>query len=205
MSLLQLEFDLGHRSGRPPLSHGNDNEHLDGNDVFVVLQPDTEAEIEAKDVATRFMRRSGLTAALRPPHVSIQALGRYCDIFPTALAEIIEALMTVQFEPFTVTFDQVMSFDRNGEKPPFVLCSSRRAGPLFDLHRQVCEARAQPGTDLGAVPAFTPHMTLFYGRKVIPRESLAVSVSWLVRQFLIVRSHHGERRHEVLWRWPPLE
>jgi len=48
-------------------------------------------------------------------------------------------------------------------------------------------------------------MTLAYKGKEIEKTRLAVPISLVVTEFVLIRSHHGESRHEYLGRWPLTE
>jgi 2'-5' RNA ligase len=63
------------------------------------------------------------------------------------------------------------------------------------------QALAWEKLEKGMPPKFTPHMTVIYGQ---PGEEVAViePVRWTVREFVLVISHQGESRHEVLARYP---
>lgn len=198
MSRVQFEFDLnGGGRGNPPASSKA------GADLFIALQPTEAANNLAIDIANDFMRRLGVTEAIRPPHVTLWELGKRGGLSALDLAAKKEELSSVGIEPFMLTFDEIMSFRRKSEKGALVLCCSQPNPYLVELRRQIGEAQRPPGVEGGAMPPFTPHMTLFYTHHAILRQRLETPVRWLVRDFHLIWSHAGECRHESLWHWPP--
>jgi 2'-5' RNA ligase len=200
MSSMQPELDLGYVHHRRTSSPGGQSK---GGDVFIVVQPDLPASEQSIMIANGFLSRLDVTALIRPLHVTIHQLDFFARLSKTALADMIEAVSMISFAPFMVTFDQVLSFRRKSGKSPLVLCNREDIDPLFALHRQIVETLAPPGIDLGSLPAFTPHMTLFYSPKRVAPERLDTPVQWLVSRLHIVRSHVGRGEHEVLWPLPP--
>jgi 2'-5' RNA ligase len=202
MSHAQFEFDLNGRGNNRPLSPPAAVSKSD-TDLYVGLQPAAVANTLATEIAGDFMRRLRVTEAIRPLHVTLSALGRRSRFSTLDLAAKMEELSSVVIEPFMLTFDQIMSFDRHADKKALVLCCSRPNAYLHDLQRKIAEAQRQPGIEAEMARAFTPHMTLFYTQQHVLRQSLKTPVKWLVRDFHILWSHIGECRHESLWQWPP--
>lgn len=199
MSRAQFEFDLtGSEDNSPPPSFKA------RIDLFVGLQAPATAARHASDIADDFMRRLGVTEEIRPPHVTLHQLGMHSRFSLMDLAAKKEELSSVSVEPFMLTFDQIMSFQRPYEKKALVLCCSQPNRYLIELRKKIAEAQGQPGVETNALPTFTPHLTLFYTEQLVMRQSLGTAVRWLVRDFHIIWSHTGECRHESLWQWPPL-
>jgi 2'-5' RNA ligase len=48
---------------------------------------------------------------------------------------------------------------------------------------------------------YTPHLTLAYGRPVVPLTPLTEPISWTVEDFVLVRSFQGQSRYERLERY----
>lgn len=191
----QIEFgfggDLGYRRLRIA-GPGGDN-------FFIGLQPDRGPERRKRKLARDLRDRLGVPDKIRPLHVTMQGLGWHEDPRSALLVETMDALSTVRFEPFLLTFDRVMGFRRANGRWPLVICCSQRCDGLFDVQQKIFEARRQPGITVVQAPAFTPHMTLFYTRSKMREESLDMPIEWIVRSFCLIRSYHGETRHQVLW------
>lgn len=199
MSRAQFEFDLtGGEDNNPPPSFKA------RVDLFVGLQASAAAARQATDIAGVFMRRLGVAEEIRPPHVTLQGLGMHNMFSLMDLAAKKEELSSVAVEPFMLTFDQIMSFQRPHDKKALILCCSQPNRYLIELQKNIAAAQSQPGVESEATRTFTPHLTLFYTEQLVMRQSLETPVRWLVRDFHIIWSHIGECRHESLWQWPPL-
>ncbi|WP_109125492.1 2'-5' RNA ligase family protein [Dyella sp. C11] len=55
------------------------------------------------------------------------------------------------------------------------------------------------GWDKGAL---SPHVTLYYANDVALPDSVGQPVDWQVDEFVLIRSHVGKHRHDVIGRWP---
>jgi 2'-5' RNA ligase len=82
---------------------------------------------------------------------------------------------------------------------PLVLANSDRLPALENLWTMLREAMAAAG--LPAKGRFFPHVTLLYDGRCIPATEID-PVGWTVHDFVLIRSVHGESRHEYLARWP---
>jgi len=204
MSGVQIEFPLG---GNLRQSSSRSSASKEGYDLFVTTEPTDEAREQTARVASCLLRRLGVREATRPFHVTLWKLGMRKEFSRLRMAETIEQLKTVCFEPFMLRFDEIVSLKRTDPKWPLVLRCSKPVEPLFDLYRRIAEAQSPVGVEGVSVPTFTPHMTLFYSYCKIGRKDLkppvSWPVSWLVRDFHIIWSHLGDCRHERLWTWPP--
>jgi 2'-5' RNA ligase len=47
-----------------------------------------------------------------------------------------------------------------------------------------------------------PHVTLYYANEFEPPESSGEPIDWHVGEFVLIRSHVGKHRHDVIGRWP---
>lgn len=100
---------------------------------------------------------------------------------------------------FDVAFDHAVRFGRPGGKRAFVLASSETLSALNVLQRVL--RRAMAAAKLPPPSQFNPHLTLLYDEKPVP-ETDVPHLRWTVRDFVLIRSVHGESRHEHLARWP---
>ena len=141
--------------------------------------------------------------ALEPErlHVSLRAVGGYAEVRPDAdIQRWCRAGAAVRCAPFDVVFDQVASF--GGEGNPLVFKSSNeadRAG-FTSLHLMLGMMLADLGEQIRP-RSFTPHMTLSYRGKRIG-ETAIEPVRWRAGELVLIDSHVGAHRHEVLARWP---
>jgi 2'-5' RNA ligase len=96
--------------------------------------------------------------------------------------------------PFKVTFDRVQSW-RRSNGPVVLVGGEDRVVGLNWLGHALAEAQ-------GMKPRrFVPHVSLIWSPDVLPERAVE-PFSWMVREFVLIHSIHGEGRHEVLGRWP---
>ncbi len=108
-----------------------------------------------------------------------------------------------RFPPFELTFDVALSFRNRRATCPFVLTCEHK-GSVHAFHAAV-HAWFSEGGEKSKKPSFTPHMTLVWDQKMIPKYVLERPLSWTVRDFALIRSHVGKSRYDILGRWPLLE
>lgn len=71
---------------------------------------------------------------------------------------------------------------------------------LLTFQRRLAGALARSGLAIMPTYRFQPHLTLTYGHK--GQDVRAIDgISWLVEDFVLIESFHGERRHEQLDQW----
>lgn len=163
--------------------------------LFFALRPDLAAAVRIHALALRLGEVYGLAGKplqLERLHVTVCFLGNH-DGLPPELVTVARAVAgNLRAAPFELSFNRVMSFERTRGDAPLVLCRDDACLPLDDLRRQ-----------LGADPAegFKPHVTLRYDPKRISLQEVA-PICWNVTEVLLVHSHVGRGRHEVLARHP---
>jgi RNA 2',3'-cyclic 3'-phosphodiesterase len=200
MTHTQLKLDLG---GDPNHVSSRVAPNKERIDLFVALQPAEDAKEYALGIADDYLHRLGIDDMVRPLHVSLQELGLRRLFSTTHIAEKMEALSIISFQPFMLEFDEILTFGREGGKRPLVLCCSQENQRLLALRQSIFQAQWPPGLEAKSPPPFTAHMTLFYTHRSVTRQELKKPVRWLVQDFHIIWSHSGECRHESLWHWPP--
>ncbi|HLZ65856.1 MAG TPA: 2'-5' RNA ligase family protein [Aliidongia sp.] len=198
----QLQFDFWNMRPKrePPPSRTPPHD----DSVFFAVQPDLAA-------ASRFVRFAeaqksghGLSGPLRPAgvlHVSLVPLGPYHSL-PDEIIELAKhAASTVRFPEFTVAFNHTLGFQGNENGYPFVLGGDDGVVGLLALHEALGAALGQVGLEIGR-HRITPHMTLLYDRRSIGMTMLDEPLTWTAREFVLVRSWHGQGRYERLGAWP---
>jgi 2'-5' RNA ligase len=133
-------------------------------------------------------------------HVSMYAVGAYIDVRPDAdIARWCRAAASVRCAPFEVVFDRVASF--GGEGNPLVFKGSDETGVagLVALHLALGIALANVGERI-KLQRITPHMTQSYRGKRIA-ETAIEPVRWRPHELVLIDSHVGVHRHEVIGRW----
>jgi 2'-5' RNA ligase len=124
-------------------------------------------------------------------HVTLLFLGDHEGLPPRLLVAAETAGRNVRTAPFELAFNRVMSFRRK-HNPPLVLCRAELCAPLLVLRHQLGADRPH---------AFKPHVTLLYDRKMLSEQEVA-PISWTATEVLLIHSFIGQKRHEVLGRYP---
>jgi RNA 2',3'-cyclic 3'-phosphodiesterase len=134
-------------------------------------------------------------------HVSLHGLGFCVGVPPEPdIARWRRAATSVRCAPFDVRFDRVATFGGKGN--PLVFRSSDDDGVagLLSLHQALGMALADTGERIRS-RRITPHMTLSYrGRRIA--DTAIEPVSWRACDLVLIDSHLGAHRHDVLGRWP---
>ena len=134
-------------------------------------------------------------------HVTLHQVGRFADgVPPEELDRALAVGAAMTDEPFDVVFDRLRSGTRTG--PLVVDGSGPAVRKLRDFQRYLRDTMRRMGFAADKIrPSFSPHMTLDYAHQPVAEQSIT-PIAWRVTQFLLVASHYGEGRHEVLERWP---
>ena len=91
---------------------------------------------------------------------------------------------------------------RNRGNRPLVLRGDDGVSGLIALRDRLVAATVDiPGSIPAARREFTPHLTLLYDERDI-REEPVEEISWMVTEFVLIRSLFGQGRHVVLGRRP---
>lgn len=123
-------------------------------------------------------------------HMTALPLGEGRDVSDARLARFDQVVRALDLQPFRLEFTRL-----NGN----MLIASKGAAEVREFRRR---ASALLGA-LGEPPASyrsTPHLTLDYGKPPNRSERIA-PIGYPVDSLLLVRSIHGEGRHEELARW----
>jgi 2'-5' RNA ligase len=113
---------------------------------------------------------------------------------------IVKALMragtSVSGEPFDLPLDRLAFTNRSAALRP-----SRTVQPLVTLHRSIVAAMNAAGVPLRPGWSFSPHQTLFY-RDGKPEQRRVDGFTWQVEEFVLICSHVGLTRHDIVGSWP---
>jgi 2'-5' RNA ligase len=113
------------------------------------------------------------------------------------LGRTIGALDTLDIMPFEVRFDRIVARPGLAAK----LISSEPQPAAKKLHRGVASALNRARIEVRKY-SFSLHVTLHY-RWPEPAVDRAIEpIRWMVEELLLIESHHGEKRHVELCRWP---
>jgi 2'-5' RNA ligase len=190
--LNQLDFGSG---PKPPTKRPT------GSNLFAALRPDEATARLAHSIGRdiRDMYRSHRQPlASRRLHVSLINLGHSEDLEESVVFTAREAIDKARFEPFTITFDRIMTF-RHETARPVVLCNSGENASLSALTARLADSLYGVGLDIGYNPKFLPHMTLLYHHAPIEEQRLATPITWTVNEVWLIHSLLGQGRYELLW------
>jgi RNA 2',3'-cyclic 3'-phosphodiesterase len=171
--------------------------------VFFALKPSLDAAQQAKRLGRHLRNKFGLSGAPLMPrcfHVSLFGLGCYGELADETITAACEAAASVTMKRFLIAFDYVESFGGN-LKYPVVLTGDEGVTGITMLRHELIAALRKIGLVGAREPHFAPHMTLLYDPRKV-REQAVEEISWTASDFLLVRSLHGQSRHELLGRWP---
>lgn len=168
---------------------------------FAALPPPTIAQ--SIDALGRNLRRAtGLRGKLIGPdryHITLCGTGAFGEI-PCETVELLKQIGASVEEPvFDVFFDQTAAFGGSYGKRSLVLTASDTLPALITLQTRLHDA--MQAANLPVDERFTPHITLLYDKRPVPRVGIP-RVSFTVPEFVLIRSIHGESRHHHLARWP---
>lgn len=168
--------------------------------LFFAIFPDKGAALRIERAFKRVRAENGLRGRpIRPDryHISLHGLG-VATLEMIALARGLGD--AVDFRPFVLGFDHVVSWSPESEHPHLVLRGNDSTlGGLRMLHGVLSRAlvAAVPGFK---VRAFDPHLTLMYADKAIGEQNIE-PIDWTVREFALIESLQGRTHYNWLGRW----
>lgn len=188
----------------PPVSSIPDSAPGSMHSLFLAAVSDASGNASLHAEAGLIDRRLGVVGRLLEAsrlHVSLYAVGAYVDVRPDAdIARWCRAAAATCCAPFDVVFDRVATFGGGGN--PLVFKSSDDAGVagLLALHQALGIALADTGERIRR-QRITPHMTQSYRGKRIA-ETAIEPVRWRAHELVLIDSHVGAHKHQVIGRWP---
>ena len=170
--------------------------------VFFALYPDPYATQRLDRLAWYLRHKHGLSGrplAGRRLHVSLCNISDYARLTSEAAAAIAEAMATITMPPFLVAFNEAKSFN-GGANQPVVLVGDDGVAGLMMFQAELLAALDKTGIWRRKRRPYNPHVTLLYDDRRILDEPVE-AISWVVREFVLVCSLHGQGRHIPLARW----
>lgn len=172
------------------------------NRYFFAVVPDTRVASEIDRLACDLRRSRRLRGRVIGPdryHISLCGLASPGPA-PEQSVDLLRRIgARISVAPFDVGFDHAVSFGQTARKRPLVLARSEAMPALERLQARLRQAMAS--CDMPTKRQFNPHLTLLYDESLLPAIDVPV-LRWTVRDFVLIRSVHGESRHEQLARWP---
>lgn len=196
----QLSLDLGMLPQRPKRKPALPRRDI----LFFAVLPAPAAAARIAERAEWLRNQYGLRGRRRPTellHVTLHPVGSYLDLPNDILSAAIQVGSSVEVAPFEVTFDRVSSF-RGTDRHPLVLRCSHGIAELMTLQKTLGVAMRSIGLGPGNRSGFTPHVTLLYDRQSVPQAGIDEPITWIVREFVLVRSLYGLSKHVHCARWP---
>jgi 2'-5' RNA ligase len=163
--------------------------------LFFALRPPIVLARQVANAASWFETEGAPVAAERL-HVTLFILDDRFDLPDSLVAALTGVGNGVAAAPVEIVLDRVGGGERS-----IALRPGRRIAALDALHRQLDERSRAAGIAPRAGYAFNPHMTLGY-RDGQPFGMAVPPVAWTARELVLIHSHLGRTRHEVLGRWP---
>lgn len=170
--------------------------------LFVGLFPDAPARDAINGVIAGL--RPGLSPGIRTIdpsrfHLTLHFLGDSGGPNPDLERAAIDACAGVAAAAFDVHLDYFGTF--NGNKPTGALRNRRTPPGLQALYDALRKPLAIAGFGRWLRPVFEPHVTLFYGDRVLPEQAIA-PIRWRASEFRLIRSVTGQSTYHTLGRWP---
>lgn len=173
--------------------------------LFFSLFPDAETSIRVRQFAEQFICENHLQGTQLKPrhlHLSLHHVGDYKRLRTKFIYAATQAGHAVSMHPFQITLRLIKSFqgapssDGKPRNRPLVLLGEGHA--LLELHRLLGAAMRKNG--LRAAEHFMPHMTLFYGPRLIRVQAIE-PIRFTVNEFSLVHSKLGLTQYDMIERW----
>ena len=172
------------------------------HDLFFALRPAAGDAAAIARSGARIVRELGVGGELLEAerlHVSLFALATYDEVFPELLVAAASAgASRVRHAAFEVVFDRAASFGK-GDTLVLKSATADATPELHGLWRALGIELADAGFPI-TDRKMTPHMTLAYKCRVVPETPVA-PIRWIARDLVLIDSHVGKHRHDVLGHW----
>jgi 2'-5' RNA ligase len=163
--------------------------------LFFALRPPIALARQIAQAVSWFETEGAPVSAERL-HVTMFILDDRCDLPASLVAALAGVGDRIATAPIEIVLDRVGGGERS-----IALRPSRRIAALDALHRQLVELGCAAGIGQRAGYVFNPHMTLGY-RDGQPFGMAVPPVAWTACELVLIHSHLGRTRHEVVGRWP---
>jgi RNA 2',3'-cyclic 3'-phosphodiesterase len=175
-----------------------------GHDVFFALAAGTVGAGAIVDTGGRVLRQlgtSGKPVEAHRLHVSMYDVAHYVDRFAREdVSAAMRAADRLTLAAFDVVFDRVAKFGSGRTAFVFKAGPGEPLSALHDCRTALGQALADVGRRTTKAKP-TPHMTFAYGEQEIPEMPIE-PLRWRAESLVLIDSHVGGHRHEVLGSWP---
>lgn len=165
---------------------------------FSIFPSPAEAQ-EIVRLTGPMLQALGLTGKPLMPHrlhVTVHKLGEYAEVPEDLIAAAMRAGDALAFDAFEVAFDCAMSFPSAGT---CVLSGHEGTRQLTAFYEELGESMRSQGLRAGR--SFAPSMALVYDKHFVAEHSI-VPVCWMAREFVLIKSHIGTGKYDLLGSWP---
>lgn len=163
--------------------------------LLFAIRPPVRLARRIANAASWFDQR-GQALAPERLHVTIDIVDDHADLPRGLIDTLIDAGNAVAATPFSIAFDLAVGSETS------VALRPRRRNPGIDALRQrIAAARDRAGVPARHDYRFGAHMTLGY-RRGAPFTQGILPLGWAAEEFLLIHSHVGRARHDVIARWP---
>jgi 2'-5' RNA ligase len=155
--------------------------------LAVVPNADTAAGIYQRAEVIRCARNLQ-GALIRPEHLhaTLFFLGELDALPEQIITRAVQAAAAVKMPPFEVSFDRTMSFSKGSSNHPFVLVGEPGVERLKKFRQMLGTSMIRNGLRRLVRTSFMPHVTLLYDKQNVDEQPIE-PISWMVREFLILR------------------
>jgi 2'-5' RNA ligase len=161
--------------------------------LFFAAQPPPDVAADACRLARDLQRTEALGGAVRPSellHITLALVGRSSEPPSPEIDQALRAGAAVTARPFVVALNRVQKWT------PVVLVGDEGVVGIDLLHARLARALGREPD-----PGFKAHMSLIWNSKPLAERAVP-SIRFAVREFVLIHSIQGRRRHDVLGRWP---
>ena len=171
--------------------------------LFAIL-PDEHAQERTLEAAHGLREQCGLRGRVfqrNRLHVTLHTFYEGKRVPPAVVELASRAGRSVTASSFVVSLDTAFSFDNKPSNQPLVISGQRGTAELTHFQRFVL-AGSMRRHSLGTVVQqhFVPHATVLYDDQVVPPTAVE-PISWIVRDFVLIHSHVGLSKYDILGRW----
>jgi 2'-5' RNA ligase len=197
-----MSIDLGASSsfsGTRPNSAASKRDRLF---LAVVPDADTAARIyHNAEVIRRARKLEGALIRAEHLHATLFFLGELNALPEQRIMRAVEAAAAVEISPFEVSFDRTMSLSKGRNNRPFVLVGDAGVERLKKFRQILNASMMRNGLRHLVRTSFMPHVTLLYDKRNVDEQPIE-PISWIVHEFVLIRSLYRRTTHIHEARWP---
>jgi RNA 2',3'-cyclic 3'-phosphodiesterase len=169
--------------------------------LAIVPDPDTAARIyQRAEIIRRARKLEGNPIRPEHLHATLFFLGEWDALPGHIVARAVEAAAAIKMPPFRVSFDRTGSFSGGSNIHPFVLVGDTGVERLKKFRQMLGVSMMRNGLRHLVRTSFMPHVTLLYDKQNVDEHPIE-PISWIVREFVLIRSLYRRTTHIHEARW----